>query len=210
MNPKQKKFFWIAGIVLAVVYFAPTFINSYRRAAYIRQMEAARMAKPPAAQKSGSTLPASGSAPGTSAAGADTSAAPSSASFDGLLGVWQGVAPLPSRGMCNLKLELRRGLQPGTYSGFPVLVCIPVTQPVIRPGNPNQFLAQMNPAAAVLTGTVKDGGIDFHVDRIISKGASDCELTSFNVTPFGSDQIAAQWKEISCPGGQILLKRLGQ
>ena|SRR5579863_6274414 len=204
MNPKQKKFFWIAGIALAVFYFAPTLVNSYRRAAYIRQMEAARMAKPPAAQKA-SPLPGSSSAPGT-----DTPAAPSPASFDNLLGVWQGVAPLPSRGMCNLKLELRRGLQPGTYSGFPVLVCIPVTQPVIRPGNPNQFLTQMNPAAAVLTGTVKDGGIDFHVDRIISKGASDCELTSFNVTPFGSDQIAAQWKETTCPGGQILLKRLGQ
>jgi hypothetical protein len=204
MNPKQKKLFWIAGIALAVVYFAPTFINSYRRAAYIRQMEAARMAKAPAAQKS--LPPASGSAAGT-----ESSAAPSApVSFDNLLGVWQGVAPLPARGMCNLKLELRRGLQPGTYSGFPVLVCIPVTQPVIRPGNPNQFLTQMNPAAAVLTGTAKDGGIDFHVDRIISKGASDCELTSFNVTPFGSDQIAAQWKETACPGGQILLKRLGQ
>jgi hypothetical protein len=205
MNPKQKKFFWIAGIVLAVVYFSPTFINSYRRAAYIRQIEAARIAKAQAIQKP-SPLPASGSAPGT-----ESPAAPiAPASFDNLLGVWQGVAPLPSRGMCNLKLELRRGLQLGTYSGFPVLVCIPVTQPVIRPGNPNQFLAQMNPAAAVLTGTVKDGGIDFHVDRIISKGASDCELTSFNVTPFGSDQIAAQWKESNCSGGQILLKRLGQ
>ena len=207
MNPKQKKFLLVAGIVVAVFYFAPTFVNSYRRAAYIRQMEAARMAKPPAAQKSG-PLPASGSAPGAAAPGTETPTAP--ASFDSLLGVWQGVAPLPSRGMCNLKLELRRGLQLGTYSGFPVLVCIPVTQPVMRPGNPNQFLTQMNPAAAVLTGTVKDGGIDFHVDRIISKGASDCELTGFNVTPFGSDQIAAQWKESTCSGGQILLKRFGR
>jgi hypothetical protein len=209
MNPKQKKFLLVAGIVLAVVYFAPTFVNSYRRAAYIQQLQAARIAKRPAAQK-GSPLPASGNSPGAATGGGETFAAPSPASFDGLLGVWQGVAPLPSRGMCNLKLELRRGPQPGTYSGFPVLVCIPVTQPVIRPGNPNQFLTQMNPAAAVLTGTVKDGGIDFHVDRIISKGASDCELTGFNVTPFGSDQIAAQWKESNCPGGQILLKRLGQ
>jgi hypothetical protein len=215
MNPKQKKFLWLAGIVVAVFYFAPSILNSIRYAALIRAQNEARLARAQAAKPSAgqgaSPLPASGSAPGASSPGTDTSAASSApASFDGLLGVWQGVAPLPSRGMCNLKLELRRGLQLGTYSGFPVLVCIPVTQPVIRPGNPNQFLTQMNPAAAVLTGTVKDGGIDFHVDRIISKGASDCELTGFNVTPFGSDQIAAQWKESNCSGGQILLKRLGQ
>jgi hypothetical protein len=41
-----------------------------------------------------------------------------------------------------------------------------MTQPVIRPGNPNPFLAQMNPEAAVLTGTAKDAALDFHVDRI--------------------------------------------
>lgn len=58
MNPNQKKFLWIAAIVLAVVYFAPSFINSARRAAYIRQMEAARIAKAQALQKS-SPLPAS-------------------------------------------------------------------------------------------------------------------------------------------------------
>jgi hypothetical protein len=212
MNPKQKKFLLVAGIVVAVFYFAPSILNSIRYAALIRAQNEARLARAqaakPSAAQGASPLPASGSAPGAAAPGTETPTAP--ASFDNLLGVWQGVAPLPSRGMCNLKLELRRGPQLGTYSGFPVLVCIPVTQPVIRPGNPNQFLTQMNPAAAVLTGTVKDGGIDFHVDRIISKGASDCELTSFNVTPFGSDQIAAQWKESNCPGGQILLKRLGQ
>lgn len=91
-----------------------------------------------------------------------------------------------------------------------MLICLTVTPPIMRPGNPNPFLAQMNPEAAVLTGTAKDGGMDFHVDRIISKGASDCELTGFTVTPFGSDQIAAQWKESTCSGGQILLKRFGR
>ena len=120
------------------------------------------------------------------------------------------MAPLPGRGVCSLKLELRKGMDPGQYSGFPVLLCMPMVQPVIRPGNPNPFLAQMNPEAAVLTGTSKDGAMDFHVDRIISKGASDCELTAFTVTPFGSDQIAAQWKEATCSGGQILLKRFGR
>jgi hypothetical protein len=206
MNPKQKKFLWIAGIVLAVFYFAPTFINSYRRAAYIRQIQAAQAARAQAiaAQKS-SPLPGSAATPGTEAP-----APTAPASFDNLLGVWQGVAPLPARGMCNLKLEVRKVPATGQYSGFPVLLCMPITAPVIRPGNPNPFLAQMNPEAAVLTGTAKDGAMDFQVARIISKGASDCELTGFTVTPFGSDQVAAQWKESNCSGGQILLKRFGR
>jgi hypothetical protein len=206
MNPKQKKFIWIAGIVLAVFYFAPAFINSYRRAAYIQQIQAAQAARAQAiAAQKASPLPASAPSPEEVAAAIHTLT-----SFDNLVGVWQGVAPLPGRGMCNLKLELRKVPATAQYSGFPVLLCMPITPPVIRPGNPNPFLAQMNPEAAVLTGTAKDGAMDFQVARIISKGASDCELTGFTVTPFGSDQVAAQWKESNCSGGQILLKRFGR
>ena len=45
MNPQQKKFIWIAGIAVAAVYFGPSFINSYRREAFIREQNAARLAK---------------------------------------------------------------------------------------------------------------------------------------------------------------------
>src|ERR1700737_2354327 len=116
MNPKQKIFWFVAGIVLAVFYFLPTFVNSYRRAVYIQQIEAARIAKAQAAAQKPSPLPASSPAPGTEA----PTAASAPATFDNLLGVWQGMAPLPGRGMCSLKLELRRSLEPGQYSGFPV------------------------------------------------------------------------------------------
>jgi len=200
MNPKQKKFLWIAGIAVAVFYFAPTFINSARRAAYLRQQEAARMAKPPAQQSS--PLPAAGDAS-------------SSTSFENLPGVWQGVGPLPGQGFCNLRLELRKNTQqPERFSGFPVLVCMPVMPGSVQRGATGLVLPQMSPLSAVLTGTGKDGSIVFSVDKVIGRTANGCALTSLSVTPFGTDQIAVEWQEGNCDTqqqpGQILLRRTGK
>src|SRR5271168_824626 len=98
MNPNQKKFIWIAGIALAVVYFAPSFINSSRRAALIREQYAAHQVKPPAG-KSASPLPAPGAAPGLAGTSPEASSASNPPTpFDTLPGVWQGVAYMPDRG----------------------------------------------------------------------------------------------------------------
>jgi hypothetical protein len=51
------------------------------------------------------------------------------------------------------------------------------------------------------------------VDKIISKGTTGCALSAFTITPFGTDQLAAEWQEGSCTGqagAQILLRRLGK
>jgi hypothetical protein len=53
MNPKQKKFLIVAGIVLVIVYFAPSYINNQRRMAFVRAQIAARQAKPSPAQDVG-------------------------------------------------------------------------------------------------------------------------------------------------------------
>jgi hypothetical protein len=201
MNPKQKKFFLIGGLVVLAAWFLPSYITYQRQLAYVRAQIAARQAK--LAQQ---PLPASPAPAATTPA--NPSPTPSAPSLDSLLGVWQGAAPLANRGICNMKLELRAGAMPGQYAGFPVLLCMQTPAGGMRQTNPNALFAQMVPQAAVATGTPKESGIDFHVDRVISKGASDCEMTSLNVTPFGSDQIAAEWKESNCAGGQILLNRL--
>ena len=212
MNPKQKKFLLIAGIAVAVFYFAPSFINSYRRAAFIREQNEARLAKPPAA-KGASPLPGSGIAPspaagGTIPGGAATSVSPQ---FDNVLGVWQGVALVPSIGNCNMKLELRPAPEPGQpasgqITGFPVLVC--AQMPILATGA--KALAEFTPASAVITGKPAGKSVEFTVDKIISKGQGRCAFTAFTVTPFGSDQIAAEWKEDDCPAGQMLLRRIGK
>ena len=193
---KQKRWLWIGGILLAAWYFGLPIINSYRRAIAARQEAAAKAAK------QASPLPA----PGAASAGA-------SASLDALVGIWQGGAPLPA-GMCGLKLELRK--KPGDadhFAGYPVLGCMPI------PGNPTgralgteaeQMLAAASPMSAVLTGTVQNGSIQFTVDKVIGKTLGGCEMTAFTVTPFGSDQLVAEWQEGSCPGAHLLLKRVGK
>jgi hypothetical protein len=203
MNLNQKKFLWIAGIALAIFYFAPTFINSYRRAAYIRQMEAARLAKAQAAQKS-SPLPAS-----------TVPVIPTQ--FESLIGVWQGAGPQGQVG-CNLRLELRRSFtDPGHFTGFPVLACTPIVSPFER-HSPAQvqstITAAFTPMTAVLTGTPQNGTIQFTVDRVIGKTPNGCAMTSFTLTPYGNDLIAAEWNDGLCSSGdqhgQLLLKRIGK
>ena len=76
------------------------------------------------------------------------------------------------------------------------------------------ILSRLSPLSATLTGTAVNGSIQFSVDRVIGRTVSGCAFTSFTVTPFGEDQVIAEWKEGDCPeppqGGQILLRRTGK
>jgi len=193
MDTKQKKIIWIAGIAIAAYYLVPTFIDTARQQAVIRQQQAAIVAKAQAAKAAQQaaqvpTLPAS----------------PAAAQTANLFGVWQGQALVEHMGNCNMKLELRNTLEPGKVAGFPVLICIPM--PITSP-SPEKFLT---PASAILSGTPSSTGIDFTVDKVTSKGGTFCSFTSFTVTPFGNDQLSAEWKQDVCGNGQMLLKRIGR
>jgi hypothetical protein len=129
-------------------------------------------------------------------------------SFDRVIGVWEGLGPvLPN--MCTLKLEIRRKPDdPAKLAGFPLLTCFPMTMP--RPGDPKgqqAIMARFTPMSAVLTGTADKGSVQFTVDKVIGKTAEGCAIQSMTVTPFGADQISAEWQEIVCQGGQMLLKK---
>ncbi len=63
---------------------------------------------------------------------------------------------------------------------------------------------------AVLTGAPENGSIHFHVDKSFGAEISGCAPTTFAVTPFGTNKIAAQWQEAGCQGGEILLWRQGK
>ena len=193
MDTKQKKFIWIAGIAIAAYYLVPTFINTARQQAMIRQQQAAIVAKAQAAKAAqeaakAPTLPAS----------------PIATQTNNLLGLWQGQALVEHMGNCNMKLELRSTPEPGKVAGFPVLICIPM--PITSP-SPEKFLT---PASAILSGTPSATGIDFTVDKVTSKGGTFCSFTSFTVTPFGNDQLSAEWKQDVCGNGQMLLRRIGR
>jgi hypothetical protein len=66
----------------------------------------------------------------------------------------------------------------------------------------------MDPEAAILTGTMRqDGAIQFHVDKAVGSDSNGCAPTSFTLTPFGSNQLAAEWQEKTCGGGHVLMQR---
>ena len=195
MDTKQKKIIWIAGIAAAAYYLAPTFINTARQQAMIRQQQAAIVAKAQAAR----------AAQQAAQAPAPPFAAPTPAQqANNLLGIWQGQALVEHMGNCNMKLELRNAPEPGKVAGFPVLICIPM--PITSP-SPEKFLT---PASAILSGVPSTTGIDFTVDKVTSKGGTFCSFTSFTVTPFGNDQLSAEWKQDVCGSGQMLLRRIGR
>ena len=43
-----------------------------------------------------------------------------------------------------------------------------------------------------------------------STDANCCAATSFTITPFGTNQVAAQLGEGACQGGQLLLTKMGR
>lgn len=194
MNPKQKKLIWIAGIAVAIWYIAPTFIYTARQQAMIRQQQAAIVAKAQAAKA------AQQAAPPPTLPATPTPAQQANNSF----GIWQGMGIVDHMGNCNLKLELRSAPEPGKIAGFPVLICIPM--PITSPSPEKLF----TPSSAILSGTPNPTGIDFAVDKVTSKGGTFCSFTSFTVTPFGNDQLSAEWKQDVCGSGQMLLKRAGR
>jgi hypothetical protein len=207
---QKQRLFWVAGLALAAVYFAPSIFHSNRPA--VNGQQGPGHFVTPQAGKGQRPLPAPGApAPPSGPAGISPDAsgvATAPTQSDNLLGIWQGIGPLPGQGICNLKLELRRSTEPDRFSGFPVLICMPLPQPLVQRGrNIQNPIAQMTPLSAVLTGTAKDGGIQFNADKIIGRAMNGCGLTSLTVTPFGTDQIAAEWQEGTCQGGQILMRR---
>jgi hypothetical protein len=111
--------------------------------------------------------------------------------------------------MCTLKLEIRRKPDdPTKLAGFPLLTCFPMTMPKMNdPKGQQAIMARFTPMSAVLTGTAEKGSVLFTVDKVIGKSAEGCAIESMTVTPFGADQVSAEWKEIVCQGGQMLLKK---
>ena len=61
----------------------------------------------------------------------------------------------------------------------------------------------LTPANAILSGTFKDNSLVFNVDKSI---AGTCPITAATVTPFGTQQLAIQWKD-GCGDGDMILVR---
>jgi len=125
------------------------------------------------------------------------------------LGVWHGQAALDGRGICDLHFEIRKSQAPGVFLGFSRFSCDSSQALMGKAGaDPRSALMnRMNPNAAILTGTVKDGALHFKADKDIGGDIHGCTVTSFTLTPFGAYQLAAEWEAGKCQGGNMLLWR---
>jgi hypothetical protein len=51
------------------------------------------------------------------------------------------------------------------------------------------------PSSTLLSGNVTNGSIAYLTDKVASRDCKKCDMESMDVTPFGSGQLAAQWKD---------------
>jgi hypothetical protein len=148
-----------------------------------------------------------------------------SAPFKELLGQYVGREMLPGdRGMCVLRLELRRSDKAGEFSGFTNLVCTPPLSDVMaenrrrRPGTAVDARNKAaNPTAATLSGTAVDGSIRLHAVRNFGvRDARDgCAMTALSVTPGGTNVIDVDWQESVedtglCRGAQMQMRKVAR
>jgi hypothetical protein len=119
-------------------------------------------------------------------------------------GIWQGQSLVNTRGICGLRFEIRTNPQKQRgFSGYTTLsraytLLIPNLYKSATAMDAADFL---RPVSSILTGTVTNGTLQFHVDKKLGD-----KPTSFTLTPF-STQLAAEWHEASCSGGQNLLTK---
>jgi hypothetical protein len=128
-------------------------------------------------------------------------------------GIWRGRAALDSRGICDLRFELReKPDEPGNFSGYSTMTCSAVG--ALMPGKQvsvkEQTLNVMDPEAAIFTGKPENGSLQFHVDKTVGADSNGCAPTAFTLTPFGGNQLAAEWREATCRGGHMILGRARQ
>jgi hypothetical protein len=218
LTPQQRKFFLWCAVIAVGWYVVRGVVDTANRAAYLRE-QAIRAQRqkakpkpkpaPPIAKTAPTAPPAAGGVRNRVPARPLPKPAPPSP-FAKLSGVWRGRVALDGRGICDLKFELKeKPDEPGHFSGFSTMTCNGAgpMMPGKRVNARTRVLDAMDPEAAILTGTAEPGSIEFHVDKTVGTDSNGCAPTSFSVTPFGNNQLAAEWREGSCGGGRVILHK---
>jgi hypothetical protein len=211
LTDKQKKALLICAGLFVASYVVKWLITSAQQAAFYQQQaiiaaqQRAAAAAAAKAQKQNAAPPAAKAKQGN----------PRFLLTDltNLAGAWRGQRLLARKGMCTLNLELRNVPEkPEDYKAYAQFHCMPAAGiPSLYGGRvlPKQQRDNLNPAAMVLTGVPEEGSIHFTVDKTVVTAADDCETTDFSVTPFGTNQVAVEWREGICRGTQLILAKNG-
>jgi hypothetical protein len=129
-------------------------------------------------------------------------------------GRWGGRAQIPGRGTCNFGLEIKpQSNTSKPFAGYSNLLCIDMTFPAGTKMDPSAMAIltaeKVAPSSTVLSGNVANGSLAYQTDKVVSRDYKKCDMEGLDVTPFGSGQLAAQWKD-NCGGGQMTLGRIAQ
>jgi hypothetical protein len=206
LTTKQRNFYIFCGVIV-VLWFVVRFMNNaaqqaafYREQAVRAQQQRAKANTPPPAPKA----PKQDKLPPRVVL----------TDLSNLSGTWFGQRLMSQNGMCTLRLEMRPVPQkPEDYKGYARLNCMPPAGLTsLRGGRvlPKQQRDNLNPVAMVLTGVPEDGAMHFTLDKTVVAPNDDCETTEFNVTPFGTNQVAVEWREGKCRGTQLILNKNGR
>ncbi len=211
---KYRKFLWGAAALLIVMRYGSCLIGP-RRQAFAPPGRPALSPRPGKGQKAPSASPMRGATDAADATAQPQAgdSLPDPAALGPLLGKWQGTAVLmPGSGYCTLELEIRENQEKGAYAGYSTMGCIPSVADMIAAGHKVKqadafriMEGMRNRMSAILVGTAADGSIQFQVDKNLGSG---CAMT---VMPFGTDQIAAEFKgAAACQGTHMVLRRVGR
>jgi hypothetical protein len=133
--------------------------------------------------------------------------APVPSEFTKLVGIWRGHVVLLGRGECDLRFELRpKDL--GKFVGYSSFTCVAAGPLVTKANSGTTILNRTNPEAAILSGVIEKESIRFTVDKVVGADSNGCAPSSFSLTPFGQDRLAADWEEPGCTGGHLVLGRV--
>jgi len=225
MTAQQRKALLICLGIVVGSYIAHSIIITAMQMAYYQQQAARQQAIRAAQQRAkaaaphalapqpATALPPPSQATPTTASPAGRAAIPAKevsppSPFARFQGIWRGRAALDGRGICDLKFELReKPDEPGNFSGYSTMTCSAVgaLMPSKQVSVKEQTLNVMDPEAAIFTGKPENGSLQFHVDKTVGTDSNGCAPTAFTLTPFGGNQLAAEWHEATCRGGHMIL-----
>jgi membrane protein involved in colicin uptake len=221
MTKKQRNFFLVCGAVLVAFYVIRSVVNFAHqqenfRQQYIRaaQQRAKAEAQAKAKAREKAEKEAAARAAKAAALKAERSAkahpaAPKAPKPVTYTGVWRGRTAVEGRGLCTLRIEINE-TEPSRYQGNSRIACVSVAalrSPRERLNKAAAFMDRMNPEAAIISGAMEKGAIALHIDKTIGADSKGCAATSFTLTPFGKNQLAAEWREDTCQGGHVILAK---
>jgi hypothetical protein len=197
---RKQKLLWGAGILIVFLYFNPSIL---------RPVFGAFTGSAPHKPSPIANAPVGPTPEQVAAASAAASFAQQTTEF---AGKWAGNALVKGRGTCRFGVEIGTQQNPDKpFTAYTNMLCVDMTLP--PGGKMNAETAailtaeRLAPESTVLSGSVVNGTMTYKADRVVSHGQGKCDMQSMDITPFGSGQVAAEWKD-NCGGGEMTLAKI--